>query len=75
LKATLQQFSSYNVKTAEELKASKPKAEDKVARIKHLTAYDGFCCLRPACTYCTRNKQKIKEHTAAHVKKEKLATA
>jgi hypothetical protein len=38
----LQRFDSYNVRTVEELRASKPKAGDAAARIKHLAAYDGF---------------------------------
>ena len=49
LKTTLQRFGSYDVRTAEELRASKSKAEDGVAQIKHLTAYDGFRCCNDVC--------------------------
>ena len=69
LKTTLQLFSSYDAGTAEELKAGKPRAEDKVVQIKDLAAYDGFHCLQLDCGYCTRHFLKMKAHGAAHKKK------
>ncbi len=53
LKMMLQQFSGYDVKTVEELRASKPRADERVAQIRHLKAYDGFCCLQPDCAFST----------------------
>ena len=70
LKATLQQFSSYSIRTVEELRVKKPKAEDGVARIKHLAAYDGFHCLRLDCAFYTRRFTRMKEHVAAHTRKK-----
>jgi len=78
LKATLQWFSSYSLRTVEELRANKPKADDRVARIKHLAAYKGFRCLQqPDCAFSTRNLVQMKAHIAAHKKKgeDQLALA
>jgi len=76
LKATLQRFSSYNVRTIKELQASKPKAEhgDKVAAsIKDLAIYKGFRCLWPSCIYRSCSLERIKEHAATHKKTLALA--
>jgi hypothetical protein len=69
LEDALQLFHSYNVKTVEELKAAKPKAEDGVVQVKHLAVYDSFRCLQLDCTFYTRYFSRMKEHRAAYKKK------
>ena len=53
LKTTLKLFSTYKLRTLEELKQDKPQAENKCQVIEHFTIYDGFYCLRPECQYGT----------------------
>jgi hypothetical protein len=73
LKATLQLFSSYSVRTVDELRAYKPRAEDGVTRIKGLAPYPGFHCLQSGCVHHTRSLQTATKHAAVH--KKELATA
>jgi hypothetical protein len=68
LKATLQLFSSYNLRTIKELRSNKPKAEDKVARIQDLAIYNGFRCLQSGCDYYTYSLDAKRKHAAAHKK-------
>lgn len=49
--------------------ANKPKADNGVARIKHLAAYDSRRCLQPDCTFFTQSLVRMKAHMAAHKKK------
>jgi hypothetical protein len=62
LKTTLELFSTYSLRTLEELKQHKPQAEDKCQVIEHLAVYDGFYCLQPECQYGTRHARKIRKH-------------
>ena len=65
LKTTLELFSTYRLRTLEELKQAKPQAEDKCQVIEHLTVYNGFYCLQPECQYGTRHARKIRKHMSS----------
>jgi hypothetical protein len=58
-------LSSYDLKTADELRAGKPRPEDECEPIEHLASYRGFRCRETGCGYCTRHGRKIKEHVAS----------
>jgi hypothetical protein len=58
-------FSTYRLRTLEELKQDKPQAEDKCEVIEHLTVYNGFYCLQPECEYGTRHARKIRKHMSS----------
>ncbi|KFY67705.1 hypothetical protein V496_01441 [Pseudogymnoascus sp. VKM F-4515 (FW-2607)] len=63
-------LSSYDLRTVEELKAHKPRPEDKCEKIQQLTSYGGSRCLHPQCDYATRRPRKMGEHWAsAHNRK------
>lgn len=70
LKATLQQLSSYEARSAEDLKQNKPAVPARggrpIKRIEHLAAYRGWRCLaEPNCGYCTRVRKAMQKHVAA----------
>lgn len=70
LKATLQQLSSYEARSAEDLKQNKPAVPAHggrpIKRIEHLAAYRGWRCLaKPNCGYCTRVRKAMQKHVAA----------
>lgn len=74
LKATLQQLSSYNARTVEDLKRYKPTLTltcnaRPIPRIEHLAAYQGWRCLaEPDCRYYTRVRKAMQKHVAAQHK-------
>jgi hypothetical protein len=72
LATTLQLLSSYELRSAEELKAHKPGPDDQCQLIEYLQSFDSFCYLYPDCGHCTINNQKIREHVSkAHKAKAK----
>jgi hypothetical protein len=70
LKASLELLLSHRLKTAAELKETKPKTEDACPVIDGLECYSGFRCLQTGCQYATRNSRDIRRHMPSihHVK-------
>ena len=65
LNTTVQLLSSYDLRTAQELKEQKTRLAAECQLIEYLASYDGLYCLQPECDCCTRHPQKIREHVSS----------
>jgi hypothetical protein len=70
LKASVELLLSYRLKTADELRETKPKTEDESQAIDGLECYSGFICPQTGCQYATRNRRDMRKHMPSihHVK-------
>ena len=66
LRATLTRFSTYKLRTLQQLQEHKPQVTDKCSIIPYLTSYAGFYCPRASCRYyCTQHLPDMRKHVAS----------
>jgi len=70
LQAALQQLSSYQLRTVEQLKQAKPRLGASCPALPNLASYPGLQCLQPGCSFKTRQLTAIRGHvvTAHQIK-------
>jgi hypothetical protein len=68
LRAAIALLQSYQLRTVEQLRQSKPQPNDQCLALTHLAYYKGLRYLQPACGFGTRHISKIRAHVAAQHK-------